>query len=118
MIRDFRDIKVWQKSHNLTLQIYKITKQFPKEEIYSLTSQMRRAASSVTANIVEGFSRRSQKDQLHFYNISDASLAELRYHVLLSFDLGYIDKEHFQNLQSVINEVGKMLNGWIQSQKS
>jgi len=116
MIKDFRDIKVWQRAHSLTLKIYSITKSFPKDELYGLTSQIRRASSSVPANLVEGFSRKTKKDSLHFYNIADTSLAELRYHILLSFDLGYINSDKFNKINTDIYEIGKMINGWIRSQ--
>lgn len=117
MIRNFRDIIVWQKAHALTLEIYKITKYFPKDEMYALTSQMRRASISVAANIVEGFTRKGRKDSIHFYNISDASLAELRYYNLLCYDLRYINEDQYELLETIILEVGKVLNGWSRSQQ-
>ena len=83
-IYDFREIVVWQKAHILTLEIYKITKNFPKDELYALTSQMRRAASSVPANFVEGFNRKGVNDERRFYNIAQASLAELQYFIILN----------------------------------
>lgn len=92
-IKSFRDLQVWRKAHELVIFVYKITANFPKEEIYSLVSQMRRAAVSVASNIVEGFKRRSAKDSLNFYNMADASLEELKYQILLSCDLKYITKK-------------------------
>ena len=81
-IYDFREVKVWQKAHILTLEIYKVTRSFPKDELYALTSQMRRAASSVSANFVEGFNRNGKNDERRFYNIAQASLAELQYFIV------------------------------------
>ena len=87
----FEDLIVWQKSHALTLRVYKLTKSHPKEELFGLTSQMRRAAVSVAANIAEGFSKKSNADKIRIFNISQASLEELRYYFILSRDLGYLD---------------------------
>ncbi len=94
-ISSFRDLKVWQKAHELVLDIYKLTKKFPQEEKYGLISQMRRAAVSITTNIVEGFRRISVKESLNFYNISNGSLEELRYEIQIVFDLGYISSDEF-----------------------
>ncbi len=88
-IRDFTDLSVWQSAHQLAMQIYKLTARFPKEEQYGLTSQMRRAAVSVPANIAEGFARVGKNEKLNFYNIAQGSLAELRYFLILARDLGY-----------------------------
>ncbi len=116
-IYDFREVKVWQKAHILTLEIYKITRSFPKDELYALTSQMRRAASSVPANFVEGFNRKGINDERRFYNIAHASLAELRYYNLLCYDLRYINEDQYELLETIILEVGKVLNGWSRSQQ-
>ena len=89
--KNYTDLLVWQKSHVLVLDIYRITKQFPKEEVFSLTSQFRRAAVSVPANIAEGFARNGVKDKLRFYNIAAGSLNEVGYYLLLSKDLDYFD---------------------------
>ncbi len=112
-VRRFEDLTVWQKSHKLTLMIYKITKDFPKEEKFGLVSQMRRAAVSISANIVEGFKRRGSRDKVNFYNISQGSLNELQYYLTLVKDLGYIAS--VENIKSLADEVGKMLNGLITS---
>ncbi len=111
MIKTFQDLQVWQKAHTLTLDIYQITKQYPKEEIYCLTSQMRRASLSVTANIVEGQKRNSTDDFVRFLVMSDTSLEELKYYILLSKDLKYIKEENHQKLIELATEVGRMLNG-------
>ena len=117
MIKTFRDIRVWQKAHQLTLEIYKITVKFPAEEKFCLVNQIRRAIISVASNIVEGFKRKSLKDRLHFYNMADSSLEEVKYQLLLSFDLRYINSEEYQRLSGLSEEVSKMLNSWTKSQK-
>ncbi|OGI69572.1 four helix bundle protein [Candidatus Nomurabacteria bacterium RIFCSPLOWO2_01_FULL_42_20] len=116
-IRKFEDLKVWQKAHQLVLMVYKLTSKFPPEEKYGLSSQKRRAVVSVASNIVEGFKRRTVKDSLNFYNTADASLEELRYQTLLSKDLGYISEIEYIELIKLEEEVSKMLNSWIKSQK-
>ena len=111
MTRTFRDLKVWQKSHDLTLKIYRITRQFPSEEKFGITSQLRRAASSIPTNIVEGFKRRSTKECSHFLNIADSSLEETKYHLILSLDLEYLSNKDFKRLEELCDEIGRMLNG-------
>jgi four helix bundle protein len=115
MAKGFIDLIVWQKAHQLVLKIYKYTKDFPKEERYGLTDDMRRAARSVPTNIVEGYGRNGFKDALKFFNTSEASLEELKYHTLLSFDLNYISKEIYLELTNLEQEVGRLLNGWMKS---
>ena len=95
--QSFEQLIVWQKAHSYVLAIYKITKQYPKEELFCLVNQMRRAAASITANIAEGYAKISSKDKLRFYNISQGSVEETRNFIILSKDLRYItlqDKEH------------------------
>ena len=110
-MKTFRDLKVWQKAHNLVLEIYRITKKFPSEEKFGLVSQLRRSAVSVATNIVEGFKRKSDRDYAHFLNLADASLEETKYHVLLSKDLKYLSSEDFESLNKICDETGKMLYG-------
>ncbi len=105
-IRSFEDLLVWQKAHQLVLMIYKITKQYPKEEQYGLISQIRRAAVSVPANIAEGFRRRSKADKQRFLTIAHGSLEEVRYYLILSEDLGYCNSRRFL---SQADEVSKLL---------
>jgi len=112
-IQSFEDLTVWQKSHALALEIYKITKHFPSEEKFGLVSQMRRASVSVAANIAEGFKRRGKRDKINFYNISQGSLTELDYYLILVKDLKYLDSDSVGKLKLVVDEVGKMLNGLI-----
>jgi len=113
--KSFQDILVWQKSHQLVLAIYKESNLFPKEELFSLTSQIRRAVISVPANIAEGFKRPGIKDKLRFYNIAQSSLEEVKYFLILSKDLGFIESDNSLILAS---EVGKMLEIYAQKTKS
>jgi len=111
-MRDFRKIQVWQKSHDLTLRLYKITSTFPKEELYGLTSQIRRASASIPSNIAEGCGRDTQTELARFVHIAAGSASELDYHLLLSHDLGYINKETYQELENSISEIKRMLHGF------
>ena len=108
---NYRNLIVWQKAHLLALSIYKITKKFPKDEKYGLTLQIRRAALSVPANIVEGYNRKSKKEFARFIDISFGSLAETEYLLEFSLDLGYIDKTNFQEIKELIEEISKLLWG-------
>lgn len=110
---NFEKLEVWQKSHQFVLSVYKITRSFPKEELYALTNQLRRSASSVPANIVEGNEKKSIKEYIQFLYTAKSSLAEAKYHLLLAQDLGYISNITFNELLNNINEIGKMLNGLI-----
>ncbi len=111
--KKFEDLEVWQKAHRVVLQTYKMTKAFPSDEKFGLVSQMRRAAVSIAANIAEGFKKRGLKDKSNFYNISQGSLEELRYYMILARDLGYLNET--QKYMQEIDEVGKMLHGLINS---
>ncbi|MBI4050645.1 MAG: four helix bundle protein [Candidatus Doudnabacteria bacterium] len=117
LIKTFRDLIAWQKAHNLTLGVYKITDKFPKTETFGLTSQMRRCAVSVPSNIAEGFKRRTKNDSVHFYNIAEGALEELKYQLLLARDLGYISDKEYRSLNDLADEVGKLTNGWKRVQK-
>ena len=110
----FIDLIIWEKSHQLVLIIYKSTKSFPKEETYGLTSQMRRAATSIPANIAEGYKRTGNKDKIRFYNIAQSSLEELRYYLILSKDLNLIIPD---DAEILANEVSKMLEAYIKRMK-
>ncbi len=116
-IKVFTEILAWKKAHELVLSIYKTTNLFPKSELFGLTSQLRRAAASVPANIVEGFRRKNLKDSLHFYNIADASLEETKYHLLLARDLAYTTESEYKKDLSLAEETGRLLTRWIQSQR-
>jgi len=110
-IKTFEDLTVWKKSHDLAIEVYRITKDLPSEEKFSLVLQMRRAVISIPANIAEGFKRKGVKDKIHFYNISQGSLSELQYYLILVKDLGF--KVNLDKANSLILEIGKMLNGLI-----
>ena len=116
-IVSFKDLIVWQKSHQLTLAIYRCVKNFPRYEEFGLSSQMRRSSSSVPSVIAEGFKRKSSKDSCHFYNLAQSSLEELKYQLILARDLEYIKKEDFKYMNGLAEEVSKMLYGWIKTQK-
>ena len=112
-IARFEDLSVWQKAHQLVLQVYRITGSFPAGERFGLSSQMRRAAVSVPANLAEGFKKRGVKDKLNFYNIAQGSLEELRYYLILSKDLGYLSDNH--ELVESAEEIARMLHGLVKS---
>lgn len=112
--QSFEDLIVWQKAHQYVLDIYRVTKGYPKDEIFALVNQMRRASASITANIAEGFVRQGQKDKLHFYNISQGSLEETKNFVILSKDLGYISEDNKIQLLTEAKEVGRLLNAYRQ----
>jgi len=107
--KSFEDLTVWQKAHQLTLQIYKLTRGFPKHELYGLTSQIRRAASSVPSNIAEGYSLRGTQEKLKFFNYAYSSLEETRYQLILARDLDYADTSETSNLAI---EVSKLINAY------
>jgi four helix bundle protein len=111
----YTKLKVFQKSDELVILIYKITKAFPKEELFGLVSQMRRAAISVVANIVEGYGRRNLKEKIQFYYMARGSLTELEYFIELSFKLGYLEKDQYLESKILREDVGKLLNGFIRS---
>lgn len=108
-MQNFKELKVWEKAHQLTLSIYKTSAKFPKEEIYSLTNQLRRASASIPANIAEGCGKNSQADLANFLNISLGSANETEYFLILSRDLDYLTEEQFTILSNSINEVKAML---------
>ncbi len=112
------DLEVWKKSHNLVLKIYKLTASFPKTETYALVDQLRRASYSVPANIVEGQSRNTTKEYRSFLFNARGSVEEVRYFLLLSMDLGYIDQDKYKFFESEYEVVSKMLNGLIKSLKT
>lgn len=95
-IKDFTDLNVWKEGHSLVLAIYKLCKNFPKEELFALSSQMKRSAVSVTSNIAEGFGRKSYKEKVQFYYLSNGSLVELKNQLIVAKDIGYIDEKLFQ----------------------
>jgi len=114
-VRDFREIKVWQKAHKFALEIYRSTQGFPAEERFGLTSQLRKSATSVPTNIAEGCGRSSEKDFARFLSIAAGSISESEYQVLLALDLGYIPTEVYHQLDAQANEIKRMLNSFIRT---
>lgn len=110
--RTFRDLIVWQKAHALALGVYKLTATFPKNEVYGLTAQMRTAAVSVPANVVEGFRRSSRPDKARMLNVAQGSLEELRYYLILTEDLGLGDPS---TLMAQLEEVSRLLDAYRKS---
>jgi four helix bundle protein len=110
--QNFQDLIVWQKAHGFVIDIYKITAHFPKTEMYGLTSQIRRAAVSIPANIAEGFKKKGKADKIRYYNIAQGSLEECRYYLLLTKDLGYCDSI---SLSQNAEEISKLLAAYISS---
>ena len=108
-MRDFHKLGIWQRSHQLTLDVYKMSKSFPKDELFGLTSQIRRAASSIPTNIAEGCGRSSNKDYAHFLQIAIGSASEVEYELLLAHDLEYINDEAFNKLTSETIAIRKMI---------
>lgn len=113
-MRDFRQLRIWELSHNLTLKIYRITKGFPKEELFSLTSQMRRSRSSIPNNIAEGCGRGSNNDYARFLQIAVGSSYELDYQILLAKDLEYIDNKTHAELSNEISSLQKQIVALLQ----
>ena len=114
-LKSFKDLKVWQRSYQLCLEIYKITKGFPEEEKYGLTSQLRRAAVSVPSNISEGFGRKTTPEYIQFLYIAYGSVCEIETQILLSGDLGYISNGRLEMLNEGIREVERILKALIRS---
>jgi four helix bundle protein len=113
-MRNFRDLKVWEKAHRLNLEIYRVTKTFPRDEQYGLTSQLRRAAASVPANIAEGCGRDGLTELARFCRIAMGSASELEYHLLLAHDLGYLKDADHTELDRRVAEVKRMLTAFTQ----
>ena len=118
MLEKMEKFIAWQESHELTMSIYAVTKQFPKFELYSLTNQIQRAAVSVPSNIAEGKALSSIKEYLRHIYIARGSLEELKYQLYLSKELGYLKEPDYNKLASQTTKVGKLLNGLIKSLKS
>ncbi len=117
-IRSFTDLNVWKLGHELVILIYKTTKSFPKEEMFSLIDQMRRAATSITSNIAEGFGRQTYKEKIQFYYQAQGSLTELKNQLLISRDIGYLKNDQLLILADKINNVHRLLQGLITKSKT
>jgi four helix bundle protein len=113
-MRDFKELKVWQKAHELVLGVYRATQAFPAKERFALTTQLRKAASSVPSNIAEGCGRGHDRDFARFLGIAAGSASEVEYQLILSRDLGYLQPEKHAELDVQVNEVKRMLNSFIQ----
>ncbi|MEQ1561339.1 MAG: four helix bundle protein [Nitrospira sp.] len=112
-IKTFYDLRVWQESHTLVIMVYKITKLFPKEELFGLTNQLRRACVSITSNISEGFGRRTVKDKIHFYTMAIGSLNEVQNQLFISKDLNYLKETDWRLLEERIILINKMMNSLV-----
>ena len=114
-MKDFRELKVWEKGHQLVLSVYRATGKFPKDELYGLTGQIRRASASIPANIAEGCGRDGDAELARFLQIALGSASELEYHVLLSRDLGFLSVEEHNDLSTDTTEIKRMLTSFIQT---
>jgi four helix bundle protein len=112
--KSFKEIEAWQLAHKFVLDVYELTKQFPRDEIYGLISQFRRAAVSIAANIAEGYKKNGIKDKIKFYNISQGSIEECRYYILLSKDLGY---GYSSEMEELLDKCSRKLFGYVKSIK-
>ena len=108
-MQDYKELKVWEKAHKFTLSVYEVSKTFPKDELYSLTNQLRRAASSIPANIAEGSGKNTQAEFAHFLTIALGSANESEYFLILSKDLNYLNQNKFSELYNSINEIKAIL---------
>jgi four helix bundle protein len=115
---DFKQLKVWRKAHEMTIETYRVTAAFPKAEMYGLTSQLRRAAASIGANIAEGCGRRSDGEMVRFLQIARGSASEVEYHILLARDLHFIEGDDFRALARQSDELQRMLTALMQTVRS
>ncbi len=114
--KGFEDLIVWQKAKDLAVEVYKTSKNFPREEIYGMTSQIRRCSASIASNIAEGTTYSSKKQFLHFLQIAHGSCAELRTHLTIANEVGLVENENYKQLTDKILEIGRMLKGLERSQ--
>jgi four helix bundle protein len=117
-MKNYKNIKVWEKSHLLTIEVYEVTKKFPKSEIFGMISQIRRAAVSIPSNIAEGCGRNGENEFKHFLHIALGSANELEYQILLAYKLNYINKNDFTQIENLVIEVKKMLSAFIKKLKA
>lgn len=117
-MKDYRQLQVWQRSHQITLSIYALTKTFPKDELYGLTSQIRRAAASIPSNLAEGCGRDSDAELKRFLDIAHGSAAELDYHLLLASELGYLRPPDFLRISQELGEIKRMLGAFSRKLKT
>ncbi len=117
-IKSFTDLIAWKEAHALVLMIYKATQFFPKEEMFGLTAQIRKASVSITSNIAEGFSRQTYPDKIHFYSIALGSDTEVQSQLFIARDIGYLSAEDFKKISEQGIVVNKLINGLIKSSKT
>lgn len=117
-IKSFTDLNAWKEGHKLVLMVYKATKHFPKDEMFSLINQLRRAAVSITSNIAEGFSRQSYKEKVQFYSTALGSVTEVQNQLMIARDVGYLDEVEFSKIFQQTIVVNKLTNGLIKKSKS
>jgi four helix bundle protein len=117
-IKSFHDLEAWKESYKLTIIIYEITRIFPREELFGLTNQLRRAAVSVSSNIAEGFGRETGKDKSHFYVMARTSIMEIQNQLLIARGVGYLNEENFMKAANQSVKAHKILNGLIKSTKN
>jgi len=115
MLKNYKELSVWQKSYKLCLHIYKVTKHFPKDETYGLTSQIRRSAVSIPSNIAEGYGRKTTLEYVRFLYIAYGSVCELETQMMISGDLGYVEKDRLQEIRDEIGDIERMLKAMIKS---
>ncbi len=114
-MRNYRDLQVWSKGHTLTLELHRVSRGFPREETYGVTSQLRRAAASIGANLAEGCRRRTSSELARFVRIAMGSASELDYHLLLCRDLGFMKEDDFKRTATDLTEVRKMFTSFLSS---
>jgi four helix bundle protein len=117
-MKDFRKLSVWQKSHELTLELYSESSKFPREELFGLTSQLRRVSSSIPANIAEGCGKGTDADFARFLQIAFGSACEVEYHLILARDLGYLNDEQYERRTENLIEIKRMLSSLISTVRS
>ena len=117
-MRDFRKLNVWGRAHRLTLELYKATRRFPREELYGLTSQIRRSAASICANLAEGCGRTGEKEFRRFLFIALGSASELEYHLLLAADLGNLERSAYAQMDTEVTGVKRMIAGLLKRLKA
>ena len=118
MLKNYKELNVWQKAYTLCLHIYRVTQRFPKDEMYGLTSQIRRSAVSIPSNIAEGYGRKTTLEYVRFLYIAYGSICELETQTILSGDLGYVGKDRRQEIRQEIGDVERMLKTMIKSQEN
>ena len=117
-MQDFKKLKVWEKGHRLTLDVFRATAGFPKEELYGLTSQIRRSSASVPANVAEGCGRSGRAELARFLQVATGSASELEYHLLLAHDLEFLEDTEYQKLDNQVGEVKRMLSSFVSKLKT